>query len=221
MASNKRIDAYNAGYRAAERGHTGEEERYLRYRTGNPEAFAEGMADHAKENAPSEPLVTPDGPLKVRAVNAGRMSGGYYQADLEINGEIVGHIERGQSQGGRRANEYRVKIGSLTMTEGPRLDVALRELRDPEMRQDLIDALDERESGRVRRGFGDDPVRTEGVEGERRGRGSRSALRPASGRTSGTRRPSAQPTARSCSTTAPPRRARCRSRRRGGCGRTT
>lgn len=46
LRAQKKIDARNAGYRSAERGDSGEEPRYVRWQTSNPEEFAAGRADY-------------------------------------------------------------------------------------------------------------------------------------------------------------------------------
>lgn len=72
-----------------------------------------------------------------RIVDPERELGGHYRAILMLDGRVVGRVERGWSQGGRRADEYVAKVGHLTVADARTLADLRAELRDPEV---LLDA---------------------------------------------------------------------------------
>lgn len=54
-----------------------------------------------------------------------------YRADLLLDGEQVGCVERGWSQGGYRSDEYVARVERVAVASGRTLDDLRAELRDP------------------------------------------------------------------------------------------
>lgn len=63
---------------------------------------------------------------------------GAFSADLTFRGMVVGKVERGQSQGGRRAKSYRAILRGTCYAEADTLRDLEAEMRDPEIAGDMI-----------------------------------------------------------------------------------